>query len=340
MPSAEKEKYKQSYLQELTAQHSLAEFQGVTSHPSQSSKTAKSSAIESVSSNSFLQLGPFIQASCSKSNLGQGTFGVVQIMVHSQTLRKFAVKVIRDSCLFKSLATEVELLKGFKHEALLSPVASSLTGAIRWVAFPLVPEGCLGSFLRRNGQLAGEDLQAVSVQLIDVVQYLNCSARVLHGDIKPSNILFRSSVRHIFLIDFGLSHQLPFSAKSGELYTPHYRAPELWFPRKSNTGGLLEMRSAQDAFATGCTLFELACGQKLCTGDSEETLAKHMKQLLQHGRQPSDNWKMLAAPWGKIVWQLTEPILLRGCGRQPTISCLRFALFLLAYIWMKSVFLN
>ena len=172
MQSAEKEKYKQRYLQELTAQHSLAEIQGLKSHPSQTlcSQKKKPSAIESVSSNSFLQLGPFVQESSSKSNLGQGSYGVVQIMVHSKTLRKFAVKVIRDRRLFKSLATEVELLKGLQHEALLSPVASSLTGAIRWAAFPLVPEGCLGSFLRRSSQLAGEDFQAVSTQLIDVVQ--------------------------------------------------------------------------------------------------------------------------------------------------------------------------
>ena len=75
MHGAEKEKYKQRYLQELTAQHSLAEIQGLKSHPSRtlcSQKIAKPSAVESVSSNSFLQLGPFVQESSSKSNLGQG----------------------------------------------------------------------------------------------------------------------------------------------------------------------------------------------------------------------------------------------------------------------------
>ena len=82
---------------------------------------------------------------------------------------------------------------------------------------------------------------------------------VCRCDIKPANCLFRSSVRHLYLVDFGLSCQLPCSVLGHEVYTANYRAPDLFQNRtvKCSLGTLT------DAFATGGTLFEVASSRKL-----------------------------------------------------------------------------
>lgn len=314
MPSADKETYKLKYTKELETQHEAVRAQGhyqFGRRLNPASKELPPASQNSVNQFPSLQLGPFVQDVSSTTCLGQGAFGFVQVMVHSKNLRKFAVKVIRDSSLFESLTTEVELLEGLRHEAFLSPVASCLDGPVMWAAFPLVPEGSLGSYLRRHGPLRGLDFQAVATQLVDAVQYLNNTGEILHCDIKPSNCLFRTSVRQVFLVDFGISRRLPCAAGPGDVYTPSYRAPELWV--HPDGARSVQLGSRHDAFATGCTLFEVAVGKKLCQGDDKAKLAHHMQQLLQQGRRPSADWKQLPPLWGKIIWQLAEPDSTKRC---------------------------
>ena len=74
--------------------------------------------------------------------------------------------------------------------------------------------------------------------------------RILHGDIKASNVLIFDSIAKIS--DFGCSSLIVEEGNqrfTNKLYTPTHRAPEIW---KTNQCDL-----SADIWALGCTIFEM-----------------------------------------------------------------------------------
>ena len=82
--------------------------------------------------------------------------------------------------------------------------------------------------------------------------------RIIHGDVKPDNILYRESEKEttFSLTDFGLSVELSEEEQTAEgaRYTITYQAPELTITNRS--------RRASDLFALGQLLFQIATGNK------------------------------------------------------------------------------
>jgi serine/threonine-protein kinase Stk1 len=103
------------------------------------------------------------------------------------------------------------------------------------------------------------ELQPIAVQLLDALAYSHQQG-VLHGDVKPANIMLGEQGLRLF--DFGLGHGqaqrtagLP-GLSRGRLnaWTPAYAAPELL------AGGDLSARS--DLYGVACVLYELAQGKR------------------------------------------------------------------------------
>lgn len=107
--------------------------------------------------------------------------------------------------------------------------------------------------------LPWQELQPLALQLLDA---LACTHRqgVLHGDVKPANIMLGEQGLRLF--DFGLGHAeaqraagLPGLSRSRlNAWTPAYAAPELM------AGGTLSVRA--DLYGAACVLYELAQGRR------------------------------------------------------------------------------
>ncbi|WDG48238.1 serine/threonine-protein kinase [Pseudomonas chlororaphis] len=106
--------------------------------------------------------------------------------------------------------------------------------------------------------LPWKELRDVVRPLLDALAYSHARG-VLHGDLKPSNVMLcEDGVR---LFDFGLSQAeegvlpgLPQLSRSRfNAWTPGYAAPELL------EGGALS--ASADLYAVACVIFELACGK-------------------------------------------------------------------------------
>ncbi|MDD2050636.1 serine/threonine-protein kinase [Pseudomonas putida] len=110
----------------------------------------------------------------------------------------------------------------------------------------------------RPAGLPCDELCEVVRPLLDALAYSHAQG-VLHGDLKPSNVMLcEDGVR---LFDFGLSQAeegiltgLPQLSRSRfNAWTPSYAAPELL------EGGALSVGS--DLYALACVIYELACGK-------------------------------------------------------------------------------
>lgn len=101
------------------------------------------------------------------------------------------------------------------------------------------------------------------------------AAAILHRDLKPGNVMFRSD-GSLALIDFGLAKQLRLEASltaAGQIFgTPHYMSPE------QGHGGPADERS--DLYALGCILFEMLTARKPFTAGTP------MGVIYRHAHSP------------------------------------------------------
>ena len=90
------------------------------------------------------------------------------------------------------------------------------------------------------------------------------TARVLHRDLKPHNLLVTADGLHVKLADFGLARlsAIPNGPYTFEVVTLWYRAPELLL-------GANRYSTSVDVWSIGCIFAEMASGMPLFPGRSD-----------------------------------------------------------------------
>jgi serine/threonine-protein kinase len=180
--------------------------------------------------------------------VGEGAAAVVYRATDGA--REIALKVLR--------APDAELERRLEREAkvarrIQSPhVAPVLDAGRGWIALPLYRES-LAARLRRESRIDLSETVRLAAQIASGLDALH-RLRVLHRDVKPSNVLL-DDAGDAAVADFGLargddSTQL---TRDGQLVgTAHYLAPELIEGRPASP--------ASDVYAFGCLLYECVAG--------------------------------------------------------------------------------
>jgi len=114
----------------------------------------------------------------------------------------------------------------------------------------------LEEILKKEGNpgLSEDKVVRYALQILDVLAYLhNQNPPVIYRDIKPSNIMIRTSDERPILVDFGIARTVQSESKTQKtiIGTPGYLSPEQW-------KGTPEIRS--DLYSLGATLHHLLSG--------------------------------------------------------------------------------
>jgi len=172
--------------------------------------------------------------------------------------RDVALKVLneehRDLAHIARLRREFEFARRLTHPHIVT-VYERGTG---WLSMELVT----GGGIMAVGTVA--DRLAALEQIADALDYIHNRA-IVHGDVKPANILVRENLSSAVLIDFGIAHTISDDighrrASQIEASLP-YAAPEL-ITGHAPTG-------ATDEYALACTIVELVTGSPPFTAPSE-----------------------------------------------------------------------
>lgn len=132
---------------------------------------------------------------------------------------------------------------------------------------------------------------------------------VVHCDLKPSNVLVRSTSRQPVLVDFGLAtvvDETSFQARGVIAGTPHYMAPEQ--SRRDRTAPL---GPAADLYALGVMLFEATARRLPFEGEARSVLA-----LKQTNRPP--RLRTLDPSCPAVVDALVDALLSVEPGDRPS----------------------
>lgn len=170
--------------------------------------------------------------------IGQGSFGSVWLAEgHGKEL--FAVKVtrleepiIKDTVLETSStwrhANVVRYFDSWREPEQISAHENEPTSTTLFIKMELC-DGDLAQFLDKEKHQLNPPLKMDIIrQVSSGLDYLHSEVKVIHGDLKPANILFKMLQKDVTIFkigDFGLSRNL--EGNDSLVSTPLYRAPEV-----------------------------------------------------------------------------------------------------------------
>lgn len=197
--------------------------------------------------------------------LGEGTSGVVKLVRHRPTERKYAMKVIQLGCSEqerKQILIEVKTLHKSHVPGIIAFSDAFYADNAVHIILEYMDCGSLASVLGRHGPLPEALLARVSKDLLGGLDFLHHELKVIHRDIKPGNVLLNSK-GEVKLADFGMSGQLAstFSRLASWVGTAAYMSPE----RISGSDYSYE----SDIWAFGAVLWECSVGRYPYTKETE-----------------------------------------------------------------------
>lgn len=191
--------------------------------------------------------------------IGYGAFGVVWSVTDPRDSKRVALKKLPN--VFQSLVSskrvfrELKMMRFFRHENVLSCLDILQPPHIDFFQEIYMITELMQSDLHKiivsPQNLSQDHIKVFLYQILRGVKYLH-SAKIIHRDIKPGNLLVNSNCV-LKICDFGLARvEEEDSTKhmTQEVVTQYYRAPEILMGAKHYT-------TAVDMWSVGCIFGEL-----------------------------------------------------------------------------------
>lgn len=267
---------------------------------------------------------PIVSGYIIKSRIAEG--GLSEVFQASGGEGKVALKVllsrlVADADAHRRMAHECAIgLKIPPHANVVRTFKLGTSGTRPFIVLEYFPSRTLRSILVRRGKpLPVPEAAAIAHQVVSGLHHIH-TARVIHQDIKPENVLINEK-DEMKLIDFGISSSkttlsLPWWRKAQG--SPSYMSPEQ-IRRK-------HVDERADIYGFGCLLYEMVTGNPPYAADTQNELLKmHVSGSVKPPRP---------AELGKVDQALDEMIMncleTRPEKRPPAIASLATTLHRLA----------
>lgn len=212
-----------------------------------------------------------------EKTLGQGSFGITYLAEHTSLAKKVAIKEffmkelnsrgkdgsitgMSDGSLShnygQKFKKEAINLSQLEHPNIVRVTDSFEENGTYYYVMDYI-EGCnLNDYLKQH-TLTPDEAKSIITDVAKALKYMHEEKKVLHLDLKPGNIMRRSSDGHIFIIDFGLSKHFagngqPETSTTIGLGTAGYAPVE-----QSNQARNGEFCPTIDVYALGATFYKL-----------------------------------------------------------------------------------
>lgn len=150
-----------------------------------------------------------------------------------------------------------------------------------------IPGLTLAQLVEKHGRLDPEDVAWIAERILNACRYIHHHG-VIHGDIKPQNIIIREENHTIALIDFGLALVKPSAATRSKGHTDYYAPPE-------QMQGLVLVPES-DLYSLGMTMIFALTGKIKCVEnrelpvDTPKPLREFIKRLVRQDVTVRPKW--------------------------------------------------
>lgn len=224
-----------------------------------------------------------------KNKINSGSFGDVYKVIlkkeddSRKSTESFALKVIQNNLYGIQCFIELMILLFCNYKYIMKCVQYSvdLKENITKILMPLATCDFNSGLLRKisfskkifDNVHSKSRLKAVLWQMVCAVAFLH-SKGIIHGDIKPSNILlYKNEVK---LTDFSLSSFVLNNDRifNQEAYTEYYRPPEIWAKQGYSYKA--------DVWALGCSFHEIIYGKRFSIENPDKYLKEEVDTELKN----------------------------------------------------------
>lgn len=161
--------------------------------------------------------------------IGEGGFGRTYLARHRLLDEPACIKqnINLNSKDVEMLRKEAKLLWKIHHYSLpaLRDFFEAPDGSYV-LAMSYIPGKSLDKIIEKHKAVNPEDVAWVTERMIDALYYLHHKG-IIHGDIKPPNVIVQPREHNAILVDYGLSSLHPTATSKPEGFTPVFAAPEI-----------------------------------------------------------------------------------------------------------------
>ncbi|HEX9894240.1 MAG TPA: ADOP family duplicated permease [Gemmatimonadales bacterium] len=200
---------------------------------------------------------------------GMGTVYLARDLRHG---RRVAVKVMNPigAAGTQQVLTELRNAARLQHPHILPVYDSGEAAGRTWLVTPFMSEGSLREVLATRGRLPIREVLPLLTDIGAAVQYAH-DHQILHGDIKPENILLDQG--HAYLADFGISRAIHADWSAIRARPPGAGTPDYVSPEQAAGGSSVDGRA--DLYSLACVAVELLSGRAPFVADTPtRSLAK------------------------------------------------------------------
>jgi len=215
--------------------------------------------------------------------LAKGGMATIYIALQKSLKRQVALKILNprlDDKILTLFLDESRIIASLKHPNIIPVYDVGRIGIHFYHSMEYLEGGSLESKIAKG--LDKYSALEIILELSEAL-YLVHSKGLVHGDIKPANVVFRSNDCPV-LIDFGITRLVKVtkvaSKQSNDIIaSPSYAAPEVMRGKAFN--------HKADIYSLGIMLYEMLTGKKPYTGASNaEIVANSIRQVIP--RLPPD----------------------------------------------------
>ena len=211
------------------------------------------------------------------SVLGSGNNGVVYL-AHQKNLNRYvACKIMtpelqEDTAYMDTLFSEASNAAKLTHHNVIQALDAGVENDLQFFMMEFVDGRSLEDIRINSPEIISvEFLLDIALQLAGAMDYAWSEHKMVHGDIKPGNIMITNKDQLLKLGDLGLARSSNgmTSDPADVMITPLYAAPEVIAQQST------EPDQRSDIYSFGVMFYELACGKAPFSGTVEQLLQSH-----------------------------------------------------------------
>jgi serine/threonine protein kinase len=153
------------------------------------------------------------------------------------------------------------------------------------LAMSYIPGPTLHQIIEKHKKLDPEHVAWITDRALNTLKFLHFNG-VVHGDVKPQNLIIQEQNHGMVLVDYGLSAIRPGRGAMAKGYTPYFAPPE------QISGSVLLPES--DFFSLGVTMIYALGGSidgRRVPSNTPDPMCNFIKRLLVHDVLGRPNWQ-------------------------------------------------